>query len=241
MQKLINKPLSVLLFVFFCLSASSCEAAPSSEMSETSETPTVPDEAQTDGTETIGIFLNLIIQTPDGTIYESADDGETWFSDGESVEKPALSAFFIGGLPVPFSEGCKLYVCNDTETYLHYGAEYQLFRESGEEWVPVALSGNSAPSKAQPKQKAADPTDYSTLFFTQELYTLPKRTRWRFNIPTEIYEPITGKYRYVKEFWEEGESQDDELLYTVILEFPLISEEQAKSAEPEKSTEENQP
>lgn len=156
------------------------------------------------------------------------------------MEKPALSAFFTGELPVPLSEGCKLYVCNDTETLLHYGAKYQLFRESGGEWAPVTLSGSSAPSEAQPKQKAADPTDYSTLFFTQELYTLPKRTRWRFDIPTEIYEPITGKYRYVKEFWEEGESQNEESLYTVILEFPAASEEEAQSAEPE-STDENQP
>lgn len=224
MQNLVNKPFSALLAVFLCLAASSCEAAPPEpEPAETSEPLAVSDEAQTDETETIGIFLNLIIQTPDGTVYESADDGETWFSDGEPAEKPVLSAFFIGELPVPFSEGCKLYVCNDTETNLHYGDEYKLFREENGNWVnPVFADGRE-------------------IVFLQTLYTLPKRTRWRFDVPTEFYEPITGKYRYVKEFWEEGKSQNEESLYTVILEFPVTSEDQAKSAEPEKSTEENQP
>lgn len=73
MKNLVKKPLSVLLSVFLCLTASSCEAAPpESETSETLETSAASDEA-----ETSGIFLNLIIQTPDGTVYESADDGET--------------------------------------------------------------------------------------------------------------------------------------------------------------------
>ena len=211
MKNLVNQSLSALLAAFLCLAASSCEAAPPSGAAETSETPTVPDKAQTDETETIGIFLNLIIQTPDGTIYESADDGETWFSDGEPVEKPALSAFFIGGLPVPFSEGRKLYVCNDTETNLHYGEEYTLLREENGIWVnPVFADGHD-------------------IVFLQPLYTLPKRMRWRFDVPTEFYEPITGKYRYVKEFEEEGKSQNDESLYTVILEFPATSEEPPNS------------
>lgn len=220
MQNLVKKFLSALLSVCLILSASSCEAESTEpEPPAASETTAVSDEA-----EEMDIFLNIRIQTPDGTVYESADDGETWFVNGEPSEKPALSAFFIGELPVPLSEGCKLYVYNDTETDLYYGEEYRLLRESGGEWIPAALA------------------DGDSIVFLQLLYTLPKKIRWRFPISTEMYEPITGSYRYVKEFWEDGESQIDGTPYTVILEFPAAAEEQAETpAEPVKSTDENQP
>lgn len=157
-----------------------------------------PDETEETGEpETVGIFLKITILYPDGTAYESMDDGETWAVNGEPAEKPILSAFFVGDLPVLLSEGCRLYVYNDTGAKLYYGNAFELLRESGGEWIP-ADGGYDA--------------------FTQELLTLPERIRWRFDVPTEIYEPVTGKYRYIREF-DIAENYPNGGTYTVILEF----------------------
>lgn len=172
---------------------------PAPEITAETEETTVPAEIEAPEPKAANL-LTITILYPDGTAYESTDDGETWFADGEPTEKPTLSAFFIGDIPVLLSEGCRLYVYNDTETELYYGQAYELLLERSGEWFPAARA------------------DGGESFFTQELLTLPKRVRRRFNVPTEDYKPIAGQYRYIREFNVNAADPDDGT-YTVILEF----------------------
>lgn len=203
MKKPIGKALSALLALCLLFAVSACGTEPYAP--EPSAPAPVSEETPPEGAEKTALFLNLTVETPDGTVYESADDGETWFINGEPAEEPGLSVTYAGGLPALLSEKITLRVVNNTGESLSYSDGYRLLREENGEWVEALLAnGNS-------------------LAELQTLNAFPNGMKMTFRLSLADYQPIAGKYRYVRAFGD----ADGKPAYTVTLDFPVSAAETA--------------
>lgn len=128
---------------------------------------------------------------PDGTEYASADNGKTWFADGNETENPIV--YFIADSENIYDLSHKLYVTaiSDGESF-NYGNEPGLYDFTDDEHSLLY--------------------DYA---YTQEALLLMSGAETSVLIydPEMAESPSAGNYRYIKEF------HDGQSVYTCCFDF----------------------